>query len=59
MSEQGPYSYLDISCDIIVSSDSRDCQAKGGMRSPKLIIEVLSPSTVGFDYGHKFRAYPA
>lgn len=53
LSEQGPYFYP----DIVVSCDPNDRQAKDGIRSPKLIIEVLSPSTVGFDYGQKFRAY--
>ncbi|MCS6958997.1 MAG: Uma2 family endonuclease [Pseudanabaenaceae cyanobacterium SKYGB_i_bin29] len=53
LSEQGPYFYP----DVVVSCDEQDRQAKDGIRSPKLIVEVLSPSTLGFDYGHKFRYY--
>jgi len=53
ISEQGPFFYP----DVIVSCDAIDRQARDGMRSPKLIVEVLSPTTAGFDYGQKFRYY--
>jgi Uma2 family endonuclease len=53
LSEQGPFFYP----DVVVSCDANDRQAKDGVRSPKLVVEVLSPSTAGFDYGQKFRCY--
>jgi len=53
LSDQGPYFYP----DVVVSCDQADRHAKDGIRSPKLIVEVLSASTIGFDYGHKFRCY--
>jgi len=53
MSEQGPFFYP----DVVVSCDEHDRQARDGIRAPKLVVEVLSPSTAGFDYGQKFRCY--
>ncbi len=40
-----------------MSCDAIDRQARDGIRSPRLIVEVLSPTTAGFDYGQKFRYY--
>lgn len=53
ISANGPYFYP----DIVVSCDDRDRQATDAIHSPKLIIEVLSPSTAGFDRGDKFKFY--
>ena len=43
--------------DLVVSCDDRDRQALKLIRYPTLIIEVLSPSTAGFDRGDKFKSY--
>ena len=53
VSEQGPYHYP----DVVVSCDERDKKAFKFLQYPCLIIEVLSPSTEGFDRGKKFRNY--
>jgi Uma2 family endonuclease len=53
VSERGPYFYP----DLVVSCDDRDRQATDAIRYPKLIVEVLSPSTAGFDRGDKFKFY--
>jgi Uma2 family endonuclease len=53
VSERGPYFYP----DVVVSCDDRDRQATDAIAYPKLIIEVLSPSTAGFDRGDKFKFY--
>ncbi|MDJ0844682.1 Uma2 family endonuclease [Crocosphaera sp.] len=53
LSEQGPYHYP----DVVVSCDQRDKKAFKFLQHPCLIIEVLSPSTEGFDRGKKFRNY--
>ncbi len=53
LSEQGPYHYP----DVVVSCDERDKKAFKFLQYPCLIIEVLSPSTEGFDRGKKFRNY--
>ncbi|MBJ7899709.1 MAG: Uma2 family endonuclease [Cyanobacteria bacterium RI_101] len=53
VSEKGPYFYP----DIVVSCDERDRRARDCLSYPKLIVEVLSPSTAGFDRGDKFRFY--
>jgi Uma2 family endonuclease len=53
ISENGPYFYP----DLVVSCDDRDRQAMDAICYPILIIEVLSPSTAGFDRGDKFRFY--
>ncbi|MBJ7899708.1 MAG: Uma2 family endonuclease [Cyanobacteria bacterium RI_101] len=53
ISEKGPYFYP----DIVVSCDERDRRARDCLSYPKLIVEVLSPSTSGFDRGDKFRFY--
>lgn len=43
--------------DILVTCDLQDLAADLVMRNPKVIIEVLSPSTANFDRGDKFLAY--
>lgn len=43
--------------DILVTCDPRDLSASLEMQHPKLVIEVLSPSTATFDRGDKFLAY--
>ena len=53
VSEQGPYHYP----DVVVSCDERDQKAFKFLQYPCLIIQVLSPSTEGFDRGKKFRNY--
>ena len=53
VSAQGPYFYP----DVVVTCDERDRRAVEAIQYPKLIIEVLSPSTAGFDRGDKFKFY--
>jgi Uma2 family endonuclease len=43
--------------DVMVTCDPRDTQSQNQKRFPKLIIEVLSKSTEGFDRGDKFTDY--
>ncbi len=43
--------------DVLVTCDPRDLAAVLEMKHPKLIIEVLSPSTATFDRGDKFLTY--
>lgn len=43
--------------DVLVTCDPRDLAASLEMKHPKLIIEVLSPSTATFDRGDKFLTY--
>lgn len=43
--------------DVIVTCDEKDKQRNFYKQAPKLIIEVLSPSTEGFDRGQKFALY--
>ncbi len=43
--------------DILVTCEPRDLSASLEMQHPKLIIEVLSPSTATFDRGDKFLTY--
>ncbi len=43
--------------DILVTCDPQDLAADLVMHKPKVIIEVLSPSTANFDRGDKFLAY--
>jgi Uma2 family endonuclease len=50
---KGPYFYP----DVVVSCDERDRRATETLQYPKLIVEVLSPSTAGFDRGDKFKFY--
>ncbi|EAW33602.1 Uma2 family endonuclease [Lyngbya sp. PCC 8106] len=53
VSSHGPFHYP----DIMVTYDSRDQTARKVVYYPCLIVEVLSPSTEGFDRGKKFRHY--
>ena len=43
--------------DVMVTCDPRDREFRNFKRYPKLIIEVLSPGTEGFDRGKKFEDY--
>jgi Uma2 family endonuclease len=43
--------------DVLVTCHPRDLAASLEMQHPKLIIEVLSPSTATFDRGDKFLTY--
>ena len=43
--------------DVLVTCDPADHRADQFMRAPKLIVEVLSPSTEGIDRREKLRAY--
>lgn len=43
--------------DVMVTCDPRDTQSQNQKKFPKLIIEVLSKSTEGFDRGDKFADY--
>lgn len=47
--------------DVTVSCDAEDWQrgANDIVRTPRLVVEVLSPSTEFFDRGKKFRTYQA
>jgi Uma2 family endonuclease len=49
----GPYFYP----DLVVSCHERDRRATDAIHYPKLVVEVLSPSTAGFDRGDKFKLY--
>jgi Uma2 family endonuclease len=53
ISANGPYFYP----DMVVSCDERDRRATDAISYPTLIVEVLSPSTAGFDRGDKFKFY--
>jgi Uma2 family endonuclease len=53
ISEKGPYFYP----DLVVSCDQRDRVATDAICYPTLIVEVLSPSTAGYDRGDKFKFY--
>lgn len=53
VSEDGPFHYP----DVVVSCDQRDRQAIKFIQYPCLIVEVLSPSTEGYDRGGKFTHY--
>jgi len=43
--------------DVIVSCDPEDLNARKFIQNPKIIAEVLSPSTSGKDRGEKFTNY--
>jgi Uma2 family endonuclease len=43
--------------DVVVSCDTRDQDQGNMIRYPRVIFEVLSPSTEAFDRGQKFAAY--
>ena len=42
--------------DVVVSCDPRD-QGPHALVHPRLVVEILSPSTVAYDRGKKFAAY--
>jgi len=50
ISKQSPYYYP----DVIVTCDPEDLKARKYFQKPKLIAEILSPSTSGKDRGEKF-----
>jgi Uma2 family endonuclease len=43
--------------DLMVTCSARDAADRLHKREPVLVVEVLSPSTAGFDRGEKFAAY--
>ncbi len=43
--------------DVFVTCDPRDRASEYHKSYPKLIVEVLSPSSAGYDRGEKFAAY--
>lgn len=43
--------------DVMVSCDARDAKAELTLEHPRLVAEVLSESTAGYDRGTKFRHY--
>jgi Uma2 family endonuclease len=43
--------------DVFVTCDAADLRTEQIFRAPKLIVEVLSPSTEGYDRGLKFSLY--
>ena len=43
--------------DVFVTCDAQDLKTELVFRQPKLIVDVLSPSTEAFDRGVKFAAY--
>jgi len=51
VSDDGPYYYP----NLVVNCDKRDLEATKLIRYPKLIVEVLSPSTAARDRVQKFR----
>ena len=53
VTSKSPYFYP----DLIVSCDHQDLNAHKFIQNPKLIVEVLSPSTSSKDRGEKFRYY--
>lgn len=52
-SQQGPFFYP----DVVVTCHESDRRATQVIESPCMVIEVLSPSTEGYDRGEKFRQY--
>jgi Uma2 family endonuclease len=45
--------------DVSVTCEERDRKAKDGLRSPRLVVEVLSPGTEEHDRNDKFDCYRA
>lgn len=43
--------------DVVVSCDARDARADRTLAHPRLVAEVLSDSTAGYDRGTKFKHY--
>ena len=53
ISKRGPFHYP----DVMVTCDERDRKAVKLIQHPCLVVEVLSPSTEGYDRGDKFKHY--
>jgi Uma2 family endonuclease len=53
LSTKGPYLYP----DVVVTCKSEDFRSQKLISHPRLIIEVLSPGTEGYDRGEKFKQY--
>ena len=53
ISQLGPFHYP----DVMVTCDERDRTAVKLIQHPCLVVEVLSPSTEGYDRGDKFKQY--
>lgn len=43
--------------DLVITCDSEDLKSRDFIQHPKVIIEVLSPSTASYDRGDKFKYY--
>ena len=43
--------------DVLVTCSKEDAAERAIVREPVLVVEVLSPSTAGYDRGDKFAAY--
>lgn len=43
--------------DLVVTCDPEDLKSRDFVQHPKVIIEVLSPSTANYDRGDKFKYY--
>ena len=43
--------------DVVVTCDPADHQAEYFIRTPTVVVEVLSPTTAAYDRGDKFAAY--
>ena len=43
--------------DLVVTCDAQDLQSRDFIQSPKVIVEVLFPSTANYDRGEKFKYY--
>lgn len=43
--------------DLVVTCDPQDLQSRDFIQSPKIIVEVLSPSTANYDRTKKFKYY--
>ncbi len=43
--------------DVVITCNEQDRRSRQVISFPKIIIEVLSPSTAGFDRGDKFKYY--
>ena len=53
ISKRGPFHYP----EVMVTCDERDRKAVKLIQHPCLAVEVLSPSTEGYDRGDKFKHY--
>ena len=46
-----------FSPDLVISCNDNDLKARDFIQNPSVIIEVLSPSTKGYDRGDRFKYY--